>query len=164
MILVIIIMAILSLISFLIAYQRGEHLKGLTIAKNLVLQVLPLLIFAFILAGMLQVLIPPDLIAKFIGKEAGLKGIFLGAIAGAFLPGGPFVAMPVVAGLAKLGASIPVLVALLTGWSLLAIARLPIELAILGPKFMLIRLASVFIFAPLAGILAKLIMKVLNIQ
>lgn len=164
MLITIIIMAVASVIAFYVAYQKGEHIKGLIEAKNLFLQVIPLLVFAFILAGMLRVLLPTDLIAKWIGEESGLKGIFIGAIAGGFLPGGPFVAMPLVAGLAKLGASIPVLVAVITGWSLFAVSRLPIELGILGPKFMLIRLASVFVFAPLAGLMAKLIIKAFNIS
>lgn len=159
-----IVMAILSLIAFFIAYNKGKHLEGFVIAKDLTIQVLPLLIFAFILAGMFQVLIPTDLIAKWIGKESGLKGIFIGTIAGALLPGGPYVTLPVVVGLAKIGASIPVLVAMLTGWSLIALARLPMEIGIIGPKLALIRLASVVIFAPLAGLMAKLIIKVFNIN
>lgn len=157
-------MAILSLIAFYFAYKKGEHINGLIMSKDLLLQIIPLLIFVFILAGMLRVLIPADLIAKWIGEESGLKGIFIGAAVGGLLPGGPFVAMPLVAGLGKLGASIPVLVAIMTGWSLFAVSRLPLELGILGPKFTLIRLGSVFIFAPLAGLVAKLIIKIFNIN
>ncbi len=156
------VLALLSLVAFFFAYQKGEHMKGLMMARNLTIQVLPLLIFAFILAGMLQVMIPEELIAKWIGEESGLKGIVIGAIAGGFLPGGPYVTLPVVAGLAKVGASIPVLVAVITGWSLIGVSRLPMELGILGPKLTLIRLASVIIFAPLAGIVAQVIVKVLN--
>lgn len=157
------VIAILSLIAFYFAYRKGEHLRGLVIAKNLIFQILPLLIFAFILAGFLQVLIPSDLIARWIGKESGLKGIFIGAIVGGLLPGGPYVTLPIVAGLVKIGASIPVLVALLTGWSLIAVMRLPLEIGILGPKLTLIRLASVIFLAPLAGLIARLIIKVLKV-
>lgn len=157
-------MAFLSLVAFFVAYNKGVHLQGLLITKNLIIQVLPLLIFAFVLAGLLQVLIPVDLIIKWIGKESGLKGIVIAAIAGGFLPGGPYVTLPVVVGLMKLGASIPVLVSMITGWSLIAIMRLPLEIGILGPKLTLIRLFSVIILAPLAGIIAQFIVRVFKIN
>ena len=159
-----IIMAVLCLAAFYLAYQKNKHFDGLVIAKNLTFQVLPLLVFAFILAGMVQVLVPAELVAKWIGAESGFKGIVLGSIAGGLLPGGPFVTLPIVAGLAKVGASIPVLVSVITGWSLIALARLPMEIGILGPKLAFIRLASVLLFAPLAGLMAKLIIKVFNIN
>ena len=160
----IIIMAVLSLIAFFFAYSKGKHLEGLVAAKNLGIQVLPLLIFAFILAGMVQTLIPPALIAKWVGGESGFKGIVIGSIAGGLLPGGPYVTLPIVMGLAKMGASIPVLVAMITGWSLIAIGRLPMDIGILGPKLAFIRLASVIFFAPLAGLMAGLIVRVFNIR
>ena len=79
----------------------------------------------------------------------------LGSIAGALTPGGPFVNLPIAVGLFKAGASIGVMVAYITGWSLWAIARLPIEVGLLGWKFTLIRLASVLIFPPIAGLIAN---------
>lgn len=158
-----IILGVISLIVSYIAYSRGVHLKGLIVAKNLTLQVLPLLVFAFILAGMLQVLIPTELISRWIGAESGLKGIIIGSLAGGLLPGGPYVSLPIVAGLAKVGASIPVLVSIITGWSLLAVMRLPIEIGILGPRLTLIRLASVLLLAPLAGLIATLIVRLFKI-
>jgi len=160
----ILIMAVLCVIAFLVAYSKGKQIEGLVIAKNITFQVLPLLVLAFILAGLLQVIIPQDLIANWVGKESGLKGIILGSIAGAFLPGGPYVTLPVVVGLSKIGASIPVLVAMISGWSLIAVMRLPMEIGILGPKLTLIRLAAAFIFAPIIGLTAKLIMKIFNIS
>ncbi|PIR13766.1 permease [Candidatus Falkowbacteria bacterium CG11_big_fil_rev_8_21_14_0_20_39_10] len=158
-----IIMAILSLVAFYFAYGKGKHMEGLVIAKNLTIQILPMLVFAFILAGLLQVLIPREFIANWIGNESGLKGIFIGSIAGAFLPGGPYITLPIAAGVMKLGASIPVTVAMVTGWSLVGISRLPMDFAIMGPRFTLIRLASVFIFAPLAGAMAWLLMRILKL-
>jgi len=121
------------------------------------LEIVPLLIFAFIVAGMVQVLIPQELISKWIGGESGFRGIILGSVAGGLAPGGPYVSLPIVAGLIKSGAGIGTLVAFLTGWSIWAIGRLPMEVGILGWKFTLIRLASTFIFPPLAGFIAQLL-------
>ena len=45
----------------------------------------PIIIFAFIIAGMMQVLISLNLIAQRVGEKAGLRGIFIGTIVGALL-------------------------------------------------------------------------------
>jgi len=156
-------MAVLAAITLAVAYSRGKHLEGLVLAKNITLQVLPLLLFAFIVAGMLQALIPQELVAKWIGKESGIRGIIVGSLAGAFLPGGPYTTLPIAAGFAKVGASIPVLVAMITGWSLIAVMRLPMEMGIMGVKFTLIRLAATFVLAPAAGLIAQGLMKIFKI-
>lgn len=158
-----IVMAVLAIAAFVIAYSKGRHLEGLAIAKNMIWQILPLILLAFIVAGMLQVIIPQEQVAKWIGEDSGFKGIITGTIIGAFLPGGPYVTLPVVVGFAKLGASVPVLVAMITGWSLIAVMRLPMEFGILGPRLTLIRLGSTFLLAPVAGLIAKFLMKVLKL-
>ncbi|MBN2602314.1 MAG: permease [Candidatus Marinimicrobia bacterium] len=152
-----IIMAVIAVILVLIAYYKGDqmHLIGLRSAWKMTYQVLPLLMFAFIIAGMVQILIPNELISKWIGNEAGIKGILIGTIAGGLTPGGPYVALPVIAGFLKSGAGIGTMVAYLTAWSLWAVARLPMEFGILGWKFTLIRLASTFFFPPIAGLIAQ---------
>ena len=70
------------------------------------------------------------------------------------MPGGPFVSLPIAAGLLRVGAGVGTMVALLTGWSLIAFMRLPMEVGIMGWKFTLIRVACTFFFAPIAGWLA----------
>lgn len=154
-----IVMGILATALLLIAYFRGEgeQITGMRLALTLTIEILPLLFFAFIVAGMVQVLLPQDLLAKWIGEESGLKGIFLGAIAGGFSPGGPYVNLPIAAGLLRAGAGAGTMVAFLTGWSLWAVSRLPMEVGILGWRFTLIRLACTFIFPPIAGMIAQLL-------
>ena len=151
-----IIMGILALVLIFIGYNRGqgEHIVGLKSASIMIIQILPLLLFAFIVAGMVQILLPRELLSKWIGAESGIRGILVGSIAGGLAPGGPYVSLPIVAGLLKSGASIGTMVAFLTGWSLWAVGRLPMEVGILGWKFTLIRIASVLIFPPIAGLIA----------
>ncbi len=157
-----IIMGILAVALFLAAYYKGVHMAGLNQAMRMTIQILPLLIFAFIVAGMVQVLLPHDVISKWIGKESGMKGILLGTVAGAITPGGPYVSLPIVAGLMRSGASMGVMVAYITGWSLWAISRLPMEIGILGWRFALVRLLSVLILPPIAGTFARFISRVLR--
>jgi len=119
-------------------------------------QILPLLAFAFIVAGMVQVLIPRELLSEWVGAESGMRGILIGTVAGALAPGGPYVSFPIAAGLLRSGASVGTMVAFLTGWSLWAVSRLPMEVGILGWKFTLIHIASTFFFPPIAGWIAQM--------
>lgn len=152
-----IIMGAIAIILLLIGHQKGQgqHIVGMKLALNLTVQMLPLLVFALIVAGMVQVLLPRELLSKWIGAESGIRGILIGAAAGGLSPGGPYVNLPIVAGLLSSGASVGTMVAYLTGWSLWAINRLPMEVGILGWKFTLIRILSTFFFPPIAGLLAQ---------
>ena len=152
-----IIMGVIAIVLLVIVYQRGggEHILGLKLAGNLLLQIIPILIFAFIIAGMIQVLVPTEMISRWVGVESGFRGILIGTVVGGFIPGGPYVSLPIAAGLLRTGAGIGTMVALITAWSLLAFSRLPIEIGLMGWKFTLIRLACVFFFPPIAGLIAN---------
>jgi uncharacterized membrane protein YraQ (UPF0718 family) len=152
-----IILGTLALVLLLIGYfnGQGQHISGMKSALNMTVAILPLLVFAFIVAGMVQVLLPQELLAKGVGAESGMRGILIGTVAGGLSPGGPFVSLPIAAGLLRAGAGIGTMVAYLTAWSLWAVSRLPLEVGIMGWKFVLIRLASTFFFPPIAGLIAQ---------
>ena len=152
-----IITAVLAVILLFLGYQKGagQHIAGSKLALRMMLEIAPLLIFAFIIAGMVQVLIPHQVLVKLIGKESGLRGILIGTVAGAICPGGPYVSLPIAAGFLRSGAALGTMVAFLTSWSLWAVARLPMEVGIMGWKFTLIRLGSTFFFPPIAGLIAQ---------
>ena len=154
-----IVMGVIALVLLYIGYQKGggEHILGMKTAGSLLIQIIPLLIFAFIVAGMIQVLIPQELISKWVGVESGFRGLFIGTLLGGLAPGGPYISLPIAAGLLRSGASIGTMVAFLTGWSLWAVSRLPLEIGMLGWEFTLIRLACTFFFPPIAGLIANLL-------
>jgi uncharacterized membrane protein YraQ (UPF0718 family) len=152
-----VIMGLIAIILVSVGYYRGggEHVLGLKSAMNMTIQILPLVIFAFIVAGMIQVLVPHEFLSKWIGRESGIRGILIGTVAGSLVTGGPYVSLPIAAGLLRSGASVGTAVAFLTGWSLWAFARLPIEVSMMGWKFAVIRIASTFFFPPIAGLIAN---------
>ncbi|MBN1794020.1 MAG: permease [Candidatus Omnitrophica bacterium] len=156
------IMVILAIVLTGVAYAKGQHPYGMKLAFGMTLEILPLLIFAFIVAGMVQVLLPGEALAKWIGETSGMRGIWIGTVAGALAPGGPYVSLPIAAGLIRSGAGAGTMVAFLTGWSLWAVNRLPMEVGILGWRLTLIRFLSVLIFPPLAGVFAQFLAKVIT--
>ena len=64
-----IIVGVIAIVLLYIGYQKGggEYIVGLKSAWNILLQIIPLLIFAFIIAGMIQVLVPTEMISKWVG-------------------------------------------------------------------------------------------------
>ena len=153
-----IVMGVFAVLLLAVGYYRGEgqHISGVRSAMSMTLEIMPLLIFAFIIAGMVQVLLSQDMIAKWVGVESGMRGIVLGSFAGGLCPGGPFVSLPIAAGLLRSGASTGTMVAFITGWSIWAVSRLPMEVGILGWKFTLIRLVATSFFPILAGLIAQI--------
>lgn len=153
-----IILGVFAVALLVVGYTRGQgqHVIGLQSAWRMLLEILPLLVFALVLAGMIQALLPQELMSRWVGEESGFRGILIGTVAGGFMPGGPYVSLPLAAGLLRAGASVGTMVAFLTAWSLWAVSRLPMEVGIIGWKFALVRLACTFFFPPIAGLLAQL--------
>jgi len=160
-----IIMGVIAITLLIIAYLKGggEHILGLKSAWSLLLQVMPLLIFAFIIAGVIQHIIPSEAISKWVGAESGFRGILIGTAVGGLTPGGPYIAMPVAAGLLQTGAGIGTMVAFMTGWSLWAVTRLPLEIGIMGWRFTAIRLACTLFLPIVAGLIANLFFSRVNV-
>lgn len=73
---------------------------------DLFVRAAPALLLGFVLAGLLTVLFPPSTVGRWMGDEAGVKGILIGAAAGALSPGGPYVMYPIAAALMHGGAGI----------------------------------------------------------
>jgi uncharacterized membrane protein YraQ (UPF0718 family) len=152
-----VVMALIAVVLVIIGYSKGEgqHVTGLKSALKMTTEILPLLVFAFIVAGMIKVLLSQELMSRWVGEESGFRGILIGTVAGGIMPGGPYVSLPLAAGLLRAGAGMGTMVAFLTAWSLWAVSRIPMELGILGWKFTLVRLACTFFFPPIAGFLAQ---------
>ena len=150
-------MGIIASILLIVGYFNGQkqHIAGIKTALNMTIEILPLLLFAFIIAGMIRVLLPQELISMWIGTESGMRGILIGTVVGGFTPGGPYTSLPIAAGLLRSGAGIGTMVAFITGWSLWAFSRIPMEIGLMGWKFTCIRLACTFFFPPIAGLIAQ---------
>jgi uncharacterized membrane protein YraQ (UPF0718 family) len=138
-------------------YQGGPELalSGLVGGGGLLLSVVPLLIAAFLVAGLIQVLVTRETVTRWLGVEAGWRGIALACLGGALIPGGPYVYYPIAGALLQTGASLGVLVAFVTAKNLWSITRLPLEFALLGTDLTLIRLGVTVVLPPLMGFLAE---------
>jgi len=106
----------------------------------LLIEILPRILAAVALAGLVQVLVPRAAVARALGEEAGMKGIALAAGAGALTPGGPMTSFPLVNALHAAGSGRPALISYLTSWSVLGVQRiLTWEVPLMGADFAVIR-------------------------
>jgi uncharacterized membrane protein YraQ (UPF0718 family) len=151
---------LIVLVLGVIAYTRPVkvHLQGIMIAWEFSLSMFPRILMAVLVAGFFSVLVPADLIATWIGKESGLKGILIASMVGGFIPGGPIICFPLVLIFIRAGAGLAPLMALLTAWSVFAFNRiLAFEIPLMGARFAGLRILSSLCLPPLAGILTGLI-------
>ena len=143
-----------------IAFFRKDqsYHKGLRLAWKQTCAITPKMILAFLISGFFSQIIPTELVAQWLGKDAGLKGVLIGSLLGGLTPGGPIICFPVVYVLFKTGAAVPALISFLTAWSVFAFHRvLAYELPMMGMQFVRIRLLACLILPPLAGLLASAI-------
>jgi uncharacterized membrane protein YraQ (UPF0718 family) len=154
---------ILALLAFSLAgfawLQGGLSLvlEGAVAAGKTILSVLPLLIAAFLVAGLLQALITRDVVTNWLGVRSGWRGIFLAGLGGALTPGGPYAYYPIAAALLESGASLGVLVTYLAAKNLWSLTRFPFEISLLGPYLTSVRILVTFVIPPLLGILAEML-------
>lgn len=150
----IIIMSALFLMLFLTAWLLkgiGTSLEGLKQGGLMLKKIWLLLIIAFGVAGLIQVLIPKGIISQALGVTAGYKGILIAWLIGSILPGAPYVILPLAAALLSQGADIAPTVTLVLAASLVGATRIPYEIAFIGWKFSVVRLTSSLMLPPLAG-------------
>jgi uncharacterized membrane protein YraQ (UPF0718 family) len=119
--------------------------------------VIPLLIAAFLVAGLTQVLVTKEFVEQWLGAASGWKGILLACLAGALIPGGPYVYYPIAAVLLQNGAGLGVLVSFVVAKNLWSVSRLPLEVALLGMELTLIRFAITLVIPPLIGVLTQVL-------
>ena len=111
---IVIIIVVIVMVVFSFLQGDDVYIEGFGISIYIFLDIVPLLILAFIVAGMVQVLIPTHIISRWIGSGSGIKGIMIAAAMGAIRPGGPFTSLPIAAVFLRSGAGIGTMVVFVT--------------------------------------------------
>ncbi len=123
---------------------------------DMVLQTLPRVVVAIGAASILWVLVPRERLSAIVGRNAGLRGLILAAIAGALTPGGPTSAFALLAMLGAVGADRGTLVTYISAWATLGLQRILIwDVPMMGPDFSVLRFVSTMPLPILAGYLAR---------
>jgi len=148
----------LAVILLGLAWQRGggTMARGFQASAELFVFVMPRLLAAFVVGGLIEALVPPETIGALLGRESGLRGLSIAWVAGALAPGGPIVSFPILASLYRAGAEPALVMTFLTSWSILVLNRILIwELPMFGFHFTSFRFLTALLMPPLVGLLAR---------
>lgn len=129
---------------------------GLARARDLAGVMLPVILPALILAGLVQAGAARERISRWLGANSGLRGLVLATLAGIATPGGPMAAFPLVLALAAGGADRGALIAYIAAWALNGFSRILVwEIPVLGPEFAALRFLASLPLPVLAGMVAR---------
>jgi uncharacterized protein len=144
---------LLAAAAYAFARDRRLPLDGLLATSRLLRGVWRELLLGFLLAGLIDVLVPGPALARWLGAEAGARGILAGWLVGLAIPGGPYVLFPMVANLFGKGVAAGALIALVSAKTLVSpIRMLTYEAPLLGWPLTLARLVPGMLAPPLLGL------------
>jgi len=152
----VILFVLFSVGSYLIGFK-----PGLVIYSNFnefFIEMISFIPFLFIIIGLFDVWVPKEMLEKHVGRESGVKGIFL-VILLAMLQAGPlYGTFPVAYVLFKKGASVRNIFIYLGAFSSMKLPMLGIEIGYLGIKFTILRtLISLPLFICIGFIMEKIV-------
>ena len=153
------IFAVAALVTGTACYLRfGGEAFGESLAGDLALVgfLVPKLFAALLIAAFVQTILPPSLFAKYMGHEAGVKGMAIASVAGTVTPGGPVTSFPLVTILRDGGTGIGALVSYVTAWAANGLQRVFMwEVPLMGPEFATVRFLASTPLGIIAGLLAR---------
>ncbi len=148
----------LVVVGLAVAFARDAALPlaGLRASGRLLRGVWLELALGFLVAGLLEVLVPSPVLSRWLGGERTGRGILMGWAAGLVIPGGPYLVFPVVANLFRNGAAPGPLITLLTAKTLVSpIRMLTYEAPLLGWPMTLARFIPGVLLPPVLGVLGQ---------
>jgi uncharacterized membrane protein YraQ (UPF0718 family) len=148
----------LVLVALIAAYLKGAGLPlaGIQASGRLLRGVWIEIALGFLLAGLLEVLLPAQAMAHWLGRENLGRGILVGWAAGLILPGGPYMLFPIAANLVRTGAEPGPVIALLTAKTLVSPIRMfTYEAPLLGWPLALARFVPGVLLPPILGYLGQ---------
>lgn len=152
-------LAIAVLVSAVVVYRRDGQARFLEILFSdieLFVDILPKVLAACLIASFVAVLMPREVVLRWVGAESGWLGIVIATLAGTVCPGGPITIFPIAAAFVSIGADTGAAIAFITSWTLLGYARVLVwELPFFGGEFVLWRILIALPLPIVAGFLAR---------
>ena len=107
---------------------------------DLLVETMPKFLAAVLLACWLRLMLPREVIQRYLGSESGWRGLFIATGAGIVVPGGPMTAFPLSVAFLAGGADRGTVIAFVTSWLMLSLQRAIVwEMAFLDPEIVGIR-------------------------
>ena len=157
--------AVLGASSAVIVYLREGTERVFTILRSdfgLFLTILPNVFAGCLIGVFVTLLLPREVITRWVGADSGFQGILIATFAGAILPGGPVTIFPVSAAFIAAGADVGAAITFITSWTLLGYTRALVwELPFFGFDFVIWRIIVALPIPIIVGLLARYAMRML---
>jgi len=144
-------------------YWRDGHAHFLAILESdlsLFGDMLPKVLAGCLIGAFVTLLLPRELVTRWVGHESGFTGLLIAALFGFILPGGPITIYPVAGAFLVMGADAGAVVAFIVSWTLIGYTRALVwELPFFGSDFVLWRIIEALPLPIIAGILARVVVK-----
>jgi uncharacterized membrane protein YraQ (UPF0718 family) len=149
-------LAITSAIAVFFRDGQAHFLSILTEDVVLFGSMLPKVLAGSLIGAFVTLLLPREMIVKWVGAESGIAGILVATLAGAVLPGGPFTIYPVAGSFLAAGADVGAACAFVISWTLIGYTRAIVwELPFFGLDFVTWRILFSLPLPILSGLLAR---------
>ena len=153
------ILVISAILFLLYRFFPEQIISAIDISQRYGIEMITIFPAVLILMGLADVWVPKSLINKYLGKNSGLKGIFISIFLGT-LPTGPlYIAFPIAAELLRKKARISNVMIFLGVWASLKIPQISVEIKFLGIKFAIIRFIFTLISIILIGYLIEMLVE-----
>ena len=139
----------------------SEHFIAILIGDvSLFGEMLPKVLAGCLIGAFVTLLLPREMVARWVGHESGFTGLAVAALFGCILPGGPITIYPVAGAFLAMGADAGAVVAFITSWTLIGYTRALVwELPFFGSDFVIWRIVAAIPLPILAGVLARIVVK-----
>jgi uncharacterized membrane protein YraQ (UPF0718 family) len=152
--------AAVSLGAAFAVYRRDgfEHfLAILQIDITLFGEMLPKVLAGCLIGAFVTLILPRELVARWVGHESGFTGLLIAALFGFILPGGPITIYPVAGAFLVMGADIGAVVTFIVSWTLIGYTRALVwELPFFGYEFVIWRIVEALPLPLFAGLFARI--------
>lgn len=147
----------ITLAGYLITAFMKPHtaIEGWEATIDMFAQAAGWIIVSMLAAGLLSQFIDATSIVRLFGREAGIRGVVLGALVGLLGTGSRWAVYPLAAGMFAAEASPGAIFAFMTTWQLVSLPRLPAEVPFFGLRFTVLRAVVSLVIAIIGGLLVE---------
>ncbi len=119
-------------------------------------KLIPYVIGILLIASIIDVYMPKEIIRSYLGKENGIVAIIIAAILGSIFEGPTIIAFVLGANFINYGASVGAATAFIASFSMVGLVSLPLEIKELGRIFAVTRLIVTLFFTIIVGCLVEI--------
>jgi len=160
--------AALALAAAAIVFVRDGQAHFLAILGGdlgLLVDMTPKVLAGCLIAVFITLLLPREMVARWVGEESGFSGLVVASVVGFILPGGAITIYPVAGAFIAMGADGGAVVAFLTSWTLVGYTRALVwEMPFFGAHFVLWRILIAMPLPLLVGIVARIAVRMLGLR